>query len=473
MRTGKKEWFIMLLLLAVSTAALALIGMHDEIQAKISIPNRSADELVTVETDLVQDKVLKDDAGRIAVAVSMSAAQAPLAAAEPEQAVDLAIVLDRSGSMQGEKLAAARRAVQQLIGRLGPADRLALVVYSDEVRVIVPLTRVDENRRAWMSAAIEQVTADGNTNLGGGLQQGIDLLSGSQGDGRLRKVILISDGLANQGVTDPAALGRMAAVATGQQLAVSTVGVGLDFNELLMTTIADRGTGRYYFLQDPKVFAQVFEKEFKDARHVTAAGLEIRVPLSDGIRLVDAGGYPIEIKGNKAVIRPGQLIGGQRRKLYLTFQVPTDKERQILLGGLQVSYLHDGRRRTLAATPQLKVACVAKAAEVMASVHKEAWGGEVVQEEYGRLKDEVADAVRRGDARAARRSIEAYADRNQRINAVVGSAAVADHLATEVKALSDHVAEAFSGPPASMAQKQKQTSKKLQYEGYLDRRDKK
>ena len=149
---------------------------------------------------------------------------------------------------------------------------------------------------------------------------------------RQRKVILISDGLANHGITSPAELGAMAASASEYNLAVSTVGVGYDFNEVLMTTIADHGAGNYYFLENPQDFASVFEKEFETTRNVAAGGVEVRIPLRDGLQLVGAGGFPIKMEGNVAVIRPGNILAGQQRKIFLTYHVPTEQERTLFTG---------------------------------------------------------------------------------------------------------------------------------------------
>ena len=384
--------------------------------------------------------------------------------------VDLVMVIDRSGSMQGEKIAAARHAVRQLLDRLTGRDRLALVAYADGVEVVAPLTPVDADRRNRLIRRVGRIRPGGGTNLGGGLQQAIELLAGTAVDGRQRRVVLISDGLANQGVTDPVALGRMAAAATDHHFAISTVGVGLEFNELLMTAIADNGLGRYYFLENPQVFAQVFEKEFQSARRIAASNVAIRIPLAAGVQLVDAGGFPIHYEAGVAVIRPGNLVAGQERKLFLNFQVPTDKKRDFALGRLRLTYEYLGEFRTLPATGRLKVACVADPGEVLASVDKATWSRQVVQEAYSRLKERVADAVRRGDAREAERCIQAYADHQAQVNAGVGSEAVDKHLRTEVQVLRDSVAETFSGPPAAVAVKQKQTAKALQYESYQQRR---
>ncbi|MFZ1984632.1 MAG: hypothetical protein WAU91_09490, partial [Desulfatitalea sp.] len=104
---------------------------------------------------------------------------------------------------------------------------------------------------------------------------------------------------------------------------------------------------------------------------------------------------------------------------------------------------------------------------------KDTWGEKVVRDEYSQLKEEVADAVRKGDVQAAEQRIQSYETRNRGINAEVGSAAVSDHLEKEVKTLRQSVSETFAGPPAAVAAKQKQTSKALQYESYQQRRDKK
>jgi Ca-activated chloride channel family protein len=473
MRTYKKGLLLIIGLIAVTSVALAFIAPQAALVGPGVSAAQASDGLVTVNAHMAQDKVLKGSDGAVAMALTLTAAQLPQLAEKPKQAVDLVIVLDRSGSMQGEKIEAARAAVLRLIEKLTPNDRLALVTYSDGVQLVAPLTAMDEGNHQRLFAAVQQVYADGGTNLGGGLRQGIDLFLQTPDSGRQRKVILISDGLANQGTTDPTALGQMAAAASDHHFAVSTVGVGLDFNESLMTTIADHGTGRYYFLEDPLVFAQVFEKEFQNARQVAAADVELRVSLAHGVRLVDAGGYPIQMEQGQAVIHPGNLIAGEQRKLFLTFHVPTDQEQSIPLGGVRVSYTHGGRAHSLDGPRPATIACVNNQKEVLASVDKDTWGEKVVRDEYGQLKKEVADAVRKGDVQAAEQRIQSYETRNRGINAEVGSAAVSDHLEKEVKTLRQNVSETFAGPPAAVAAKQKQTSKALQYESYQQRRDKK
>jgi Ca-activated chloride channel family protein len=474
MRTYKKGLLAIVALIAVTSTALALIGTEPTmVGGSAQAGAQVKDKRVAVSTTLAQEKILKGSDGQVALALTLTAATLPETGAQTVQPVDLTIVLDRSGSMQGEKIEAARLAVLRLMERLTPNDRLALVTYSDGVQLVSPLTAMGESNRHRLITTVRQIFADGNTNLGGGLRQGIDLFMGAADVGRQRKVILISDGLANQGITDPVALGQMAAAATDHHFAVSTVGVGLDFNELLMTTIADHGTGRYYFLEDPLIFAQVFEKEFQQARQVAAAGVVLRIPLEKGMVLTSAGGYPIQMEGNQAVVAIGNLVSGEARKLFLNFQLPTDQERTFALGKIQLRYSQEGREHTLEGLPALTVACVHNPKEVLASVDKDTWGEQVVRDEYNQLKEEVADAVRKGDAQAAEQRIQSYEERNRSMNAEVGSAAVSDHLEKEVKSLRQSVSETFAGPPAAVAAKQKKTSKELQYDSYQQRRDKK
>ncbi len=473
MRTYKKGLIVIVALIAVTSAALAMIGAGSSMGGADRAGGQVGDQRLMVDTTLAQDKVLKGSDGRVALALALTAATLPELREKTVQPVDLAIVLDRSGSMQGAKIEAARLAVLRLMERLGPRDRLALVTYSDGVQLVAPLTAMDEGSRHRLMGIVDQIFADGNTNLGGGLRQGIDLFMGAPAADRQRKVILISDGLANQGITDPVALGQIAAAATDHHFAVSTVGVGLDFNELLMTTIADQGTGRYYFLEDPMVFAQVFEKEFQQARQVAASGVVLRIPLEKGVTLTAAGGYPIRLEGDLAVIPIGNLVSGEARKLFLNFQVPTDQARTFALGKIELRYDRGGQEQILAGLPALTVACVDNPQAVVASVDKDTWGEQVVRDEYNQLKEEVAEEVRKGDAQAAQRRIQSYEARNRSLNAQVGSAAVSDHLENEVKRLRQSVSETFAGPPAAVAAKQKQTSKALQYESYQERRDKK
>ena len=406
------------------------------------------------------------------MALDLEAGPLPGADRPAQQATDLVIVLDRSGSMEGKKLNDARQAVMGLLDRLTAEDRLALVTYSNGVQIRLPLVAMTPSQRHQALSVAGEIRAGGGTNLGAGLQQGIEMLTRTAAGGRQRKLILISDGLANQGVTDPVALGRMASVALENRFAISTVGVGLDFNEVLMTAIADRGAGRYHFLEDPQVFARVFETELQATRQVAATNVAIRIPLEPGVRLVDAGGYPIGLEEDAAVLHPGDLLAGQHRTLYLKFQVPTGKEGEIVLGRVQMQCRQGGKSVAIQAPQPLTVACVADTAAVMASIKKDSWENQVVQEEFSRLKEEVAGDIRSGDKDRAQARIQEYEERQTTLNTVVGSAKVAENLATDVQVLRDQVDETFAGPAAAVAEKKKQAAKTLQYEGYQLRRNK-
>lgn len=461
------------LIVATTTALAILAAMGTQATVTLATPPTATGAGLTMSSDVVQQKILKDGDGRVTVALSLVAQRFPETDSAPPPATDLVIVLDRSGSMKGKKLTDACQAVVGLIERLDPEDRLALVTYSDGVRTLSPLTPVTAANHRHLVGLVREVVSGGGTNLGGGLRQGIDLMLAMPGEARQRKIILVSDGLANQGITDPAALGRMAALAVENRFSVSTVGVGLDFNEMLMTTIADHGAGSYHFLENPASFARVFENELTASRRVAVSDLRIRIPLSPGVDLTDAGGYPVRHEKGVALVHPGDLLCGQQRTLFLTFSVPTDTLGTISLGRVEMQYRFNSRSHRLNSPGMLTVACVADPSAAMASINKDVWTDQVVKDEFSRLKEAVAKDIRDGDKPRAQSRIREYEVKQAAINRVVNSEKVAENLVTDVKALRTQVEETFAGAPAAVAEKKKQVSKSLQYEGYKLRRDKK
>ncbi|MEE4242329.1 MAG: VWA domain-containing protein, partial [Desulfopila sp.] len=419
---------------------------------------------VTLDAALAQTKVLQGANGTISVALTLIGSELASPAHETVQPVDLVVVLDRSGSMGGQKIADARNAVVQLINYMGRNDRMAIITYSDEVEVLSPLVGLGRGQREYLSALVGQVAVGGGTNLGGGLQMGIHTLMEHDISNRQRKVMLISDGLANQGITSPHHLGQIAARATEWEIGVSTVGVGYDFNEILMTTLADHGAGNYYFLESSQAFAEVFKKEFEATRNVVAGNAELRIDLPDSVHLVDAGGYPIHMAGNVAVIRLGNLLAGQQRRIYLTYRIPTSHIQSYGLGDMNINYRNNGEEHQVGGGRRLEVDCVADQKAVLAGINKKVWSEQVVKHDFNRLKNTVAKAVRSGRKHEALQAIEEYEHRTGELNSSVDSAEVSRNLESDLAPLRQSVEQTFAGAPAAVAEKRKQQAKELQYE---------
>lgn len=429
--------------------------------------------VVNLEARLVQDKVHIGGDGVVTLALTLGAGRMPGKEVEGRRPLDMVVVLDRSGSMaEAGKITNATQAILGLLSRLLETDRFALISYSDQVQKYGGLLSVTPSTRAMLEGMVRGIQPNGATNLGTGLQEGIQLLTKAERSGRTSRLILISDGLANRGVTDPSALGTMASAASERGFAVSSIGVGLDFNEHLMTTIADRGSGNYYFMESAAAFAQVFDTELRSSETVAASSVEVHVPLASGIALVHAAGYPIEIRDGVAVFRPGDLLSGQCRKLFLTLRVPTNDEKTLDMGTLSVHYRSNDQPFSTTLPATLRVTCVRDAGDALASINKAEWEEKVIREDYNRLREEVAAAVKGGKRDEAMKQIDAYAAGQQAVNAVIGSEVVSGNLEKDLGALRRTVEDSFAGPPAEAAVKQKASSKSLQYEGYQGRRSK-
>ena len=431
---------------------------------------RENDGILGISGHLIQNKVLQGSDGTMGLNLTLQAAELPATDGCEARNVDMVIVLDRSGSMKGRKIKDARQAVLELLSSLSAEDRFALVTYSDGVHIASGLSNVTDANRVRMASAVNTIRAGGGTNLGAGLQAGIDILISPSHHTNAAKVILISDGLANKGLTDVKALSDIAAVAVEKEFAVSTVGVGVDFNEHLMTAIADQGTGSYYYLENPAAFAEVFQKEFYNTQTAAVTGVKIQIPMNSGITLADAAGYPITNQNGHLVFYPGNLRSGQTRKLFLTLRVPTNSQKTFELDKIKLSYQYGNRAYETTLEESFKIACVNDQKKVYSSINKTSWSEKVINEDFNRLKQEVAADIKSGKKQRALKKIDKYYEEREAVNATVGSAHVAENLDKDLKELRTFVKDTFEGAPAAVQQKQKSNAKTLQFEGYSGRR---
>lgn len=385
----------------------------------------------------------------------------------PRIPTDVVVVLDRSGSMNGSKLAHAKQALHELVRELQAEDRLSLITFASDRWTLLQNHPATARVRANIHQTIDGIQAGGGTNLGAGLQQGLALAETSRHAGRAARVIVLSDGESNEGMSHQRII-HEARRAPRQEFVVTAVGLGMEFNEFLMQRLADAGTGNYHYIRNSSDLGEVFVHEFTSARTQVASGLHLRVPLPQGVQLVGAAGYPIHHSDGAAGIDLGALGAGQQRSFWLTYRLATDDRAQVTLPLPELSATIADHRQHWQIGGSLSVAVERDVARAMESIDKEAWADGVVQEEYNRLKDEVARRVRAGDQVGARTAVHAYRTRIAAQNAAVQSPTVSANLEA-VDELDAEVQESFTGADQSV--KQNAFSKQLHADGLFQRRN--
>ncbi len=231
----------------------------------------------------------------------------------------LALVIDRSGSMAGPKLQVTKECAAFLVRRLAPTDELALIAYDDEVRLITPLLPVHPEA---LLPVIATIPPGGSTNLSGGWLKGMEVLKSANGPGA-RKVLLLTDGLANVGITEPSAIASMARRAAAEGVGTTTIGFGAGFNEDLLTAMADAGGGNAHYAATPDEAPRIFSQEFEDLVGLVAQNLSVEIRPSEQVKMLGVlNEYPaVEVPGGLQV-QLGDAYAEDRRRVVFELHVP-------------------------------------------------------------------------------------------------------------------------------------------------------
>jgi Ca-activated chloride channel family protein len=370
------------------------------------------------------------------------------------------------------RLPFAKRAIHTLIDRLEPLDRLAVVAFDSAADVISPLAVLSEEGKAALRAKIDGIAPGSGTNISQGMQLGGDLLSLSAGE-RAQKVILLSDGEANEGIIDPQQLARLASSVNRRAASFSTIGMGLGFNEQLMASLADWGGGSFSYLEHLEALGTILDKNLNDARRLYASMSTIEMRLPEQVRLIDAAGYPIEKTDNGVAIPFGELLAGSKKSAILTLELPTDSVRTQSLGAISVRFKDSSGEHVVglpADVMNVSVVDHQRKAEVTRSINNDLYRESWLTNNLGSLKQSVQKALSRGDTLGAGASIAAYEKQLQGAADAAGMDLANLKVKEQISQMRGELREASEGSEAEQEEKRNRLRKKLLYDGQSHQR---
>lgn len=273
--------------------------------------------------------------------------------------ISLAVVLDTSGSMSGEKIEEARRALLRLLADMRDDDEIAVVRYSDSSELIQPLARVG-TVRSELSSRISQLQASGGTNIPSGLQHGLRALD-EAARGRVRRIVLVSDGLDST----RAQAENLARSSFSSGITVSSLGIGLDFDEAYMGSLAQNGHGNFAFVKDGASLAKFLHRELEETAGTTVENARVRLQLPEGMRFVSATGADAVVSGNEVQLAVGSLFGGDERRVVVELAASGYRSAGTSFDiDAAVSWNHGGGASFTTRTPRLSLVATSDMSEV-------------------------------------------------------------------------------------------------------------
>lgn len=230
--------------------------------------------------------------------------------------INLALVIDRSSSMSGDRIEKARDAAIQAVHMLDTQDTLSIVTYDSNVEVIVPPTRV-KDKNDLVNKIRRNTQPRGMTALFAGVSKGLDQVSKYLDREQVNRIILLSDGQANVGPTSVSELSGLAKIAAKKGVAVTTIGIGKNYNEDLMTAIANYSDGNHAFVENSSDLETTFAREFNDVMSVVAQDVEVTIKVANEVTPVRLLGREGEIRGNTVTVKLNQLYSNQEKYVML------------------------------------------------------------------------------------------------------------------------------------------------------------
>ena len=395
------------------------------------------------------------------IKVNLDVPVIPVEAVRPP--VNLTLVLDRSGSMSGNKIAKAREAAIAALRSLSPQDLFSMVIYDHNVQTLVPPQSAANTQ--WIESRIRSIGAGGNTALYGAVSQGAAEVRKNLYDQYVHRLVLLSDGLANVGPSSPADLARLGAALIKEGISVTTIGIGTDFNEDLMTQLADRSDGNHYFVESSRDLPRIFAAELGDVLSVAARKVVIEIDCPDGVWPLRIIGREGRIRDKRVEIHMNQLYGGQEKYVLIEVQVEPGRENELkTIADARCSYENALTNKKESSVAVAQVRFSKQKEDVRGSASK-AVQKSLVENEMAEARDKALDLYNAGRKDEAVQQLKEASTEISSRNQALGFS----DLAEEAEGALQDDADTFSAP-APMAPAEK---KLLRSESYKVRKQQK
>jgi Ca-activated chloride channel homolog len=269
-------------------------------------------------------RVIDETGGIVHVLAELQAPKLEISENQERAPLNLALVIDASGSMGGAPLESAKQASQMVVENLRPADRISVVSFSNDVITHVNAIPCDEHGKRSAQEQIGALHTRGMTNLSEGWLTGARCVAKvmEELNGYKNHVVLLSDGHANEGVTDPRALAEQAAELRQRNLFTSTVGIGDSYSPVQLQAIAESGGGSMHDAERPEEIIEVVLAELGDLRQTVVENIELSVQIPDDVNVECLGLYPAKQVENALKISMGSIISEGMRTVLLRLRIP-------------------------------------------------------------------------------------------------------------------------------------------------------
>lgn len=242
--------------------------------------------------------------------------------------LNISLVLDRSGSMGGDAMKFAKEAAKFVVKQLSSDDKLSIVNYDDVVEVTSPSQQV--KNKELLIEKIDKIFARSMTNLSGGTLEGYKQVASTKKSNYVNRVLLLTDGLANTGITNPAQLNKITSAKFQEEgIALSTFGLGAEYDEDLLTQMAESGRGNYYYIDKADRIPEIFAKELSGLLNVVAQNVTATIELPSGVKCVKVYGYKHTEENGKVVVALNDVFAKEDKVFLLKVKITDPQVKEV------------------------------------------------------------------------------------------------------------------------------------------------
>ncbi len=282
--------------------------------------------------------LVAEDAQKVYVLARVAGTAAPTEAGSGRIPVNLALVVDRSSSMRGPRIAQALRAVREVASRLNDRDRFSLVLFDGSARIAFGPANLTEDKQQELLDALDGFETGLGTNLAAGWKKGVEAVSSGFVRGAVARVVLLTDGQPSVGITDADRLAELAGAESVRGVTTTCMGIGEGFDDELLSEIARRGGGGFYYLATPESIPAAFGSELSGVFAIVATRAELKLMPNDEVVSVEVlhrmTARPMD---DGLLVQLGDVATGPARQILFKLHREPDAESR-RVGRLMLTY---------------------------------------------------------------------------------------------------------------------------------------